>query len=260
MAPETLGVDTEMLSRFGSELVTVASQIPQMPSPLTLSGGDAISAAIMARMPELETPIQTGLAEVKAAATKTANNIVAAAERYAQTDEQLARAIEAAGEPTAGGGAVDGAGSGAAGHVQSVAATGAGGAAGSTGSPAGSMGQVGSMMSTPMQMAGQVAQMPMQAMGMAASVPQSAMQGVQQVSQMAGGLGDDRGDSAGQGDAQRRDESLAADRAQAGDAPGQSSADRPLVQPIPEHEPAQQPVPDDGGKHPTPETFDPTSL
>jgi hypothetical protein len=52
------------------------------------------------------------------------------------------------------------------------------------------MSQMSQMMGTPMQMASQAAQMPMQAMGAVSSAPQGVMQGVQQISQLAGGKGD----------------------------------------------------------------------
>jgi len=93
--PEPLGVDPVSLSGFGNEMLSAAGDIPLAPPPFTTDGADPISLKIMSALPGIETPIQTGLPEIKAEATKTASDIVAAAAKYLQTDEQLAKAHEA---------------------------------------------------------------------------------------------------------------------------------------------------------------------
>ena len=87
-------MDPTLLSSLGNELITSAGTIPLAPPPFTTPGMDAISLSIMAQAPGLEAPILSGLPEVKAEATKTATNIVAAAQQYLQTDEQLAADYE----------------------------------------------------------------------------------------------------------------------------------------------------------------------
>src|SRR4051794_18701030 len=94
MPPEPLSVDPTLLSSLGNELITSAGTIPLAPPPFTTPGMDAISLSIMSQVPALEAPILSGLPEVKAEATKTAANIVAAAQQYLQTDEQLAADYE----------------------------------------------------------------------------------------------------------------------------------------------------------------------
>ena len=196
---ETLGVDPDELARYGGELVAAAGDIPAAPASFTTSGTDAISMKIMSSLPFVEAPILTGLPEVKGAATDTATKIVDAAAKYAQTDEQLAKLYEQYQFETAGGAP----GGGAPGGVPGSGAPGS--AASPAASPAGGMDQMGQMMG----MAGQAAQLPMQAMGMVAAVPQGIMQGVssamQQVSQLAGGIGG--GDDASLGELEKSDES-----------------------------------------------------
>ncbi|UNB52761.1 hypothetical protein [Mycolicibacterium sp. YH-1] len=189
---DILRVDTEMLSQLGSQLEVSASALPDAPAPFSVPGGDAISQAIAAKLPGLETPIIEGLPAVKEAAGQTASNIVTAADMYQTKDEQLAAEYEkhrfdGSGSGGSGGGAGSGGASGAAGS-----------AAGAGGDP---MSQMSQMMGTPMQMASQAAQMPMQAMGAVSSAPQSAMQGVQQISQMAGGKGESGAPGSASGDA-----------------------------------------------------------
>ena len=166
-----LKVDPELLGKYGNQLLSAAGDIPEAPPPFVVTGEDAISQAIAGKLPGLEGAIQDALPQLKGEASATANNVVAAAGKYADTDAQLAAIYE---------------------KLQfgpADAAGGAGGAAGGAGGGAGGMGQMGQMMSMPMQMASQAAQMPMQAMSALGQVPQSVMQGVQQIGQMAGGLG-----------------------------------------------------------------------
>jgi hypothetical protein len=106
---ETLGVDSKSLSNLGHDLVTSAGDIPAPPAPFTVTGTDSISKTIKGMQSTLETPIQTGLPDVKTGANKTANSIVTSATMYETTDEQLAKQIEQhtfdkSGAPSVGGG------------------------------------------------------------------------------------------------------------------------------------------------------------
>jgi len=181
----TLKVDPELLQKYGGQLLAAAGDLPEAPPPFAVTGSDAISQAIAEKLQGLEDPIQQQLPQLKTEASDTANNVVAAAGQYAETDAQIAANYEKLqfGEASGvgGGGAVASGAGGAGGAVGSAA--GAGGGAG------GAMGQMGQMMSMPMQMASQAAQMPMQAMSALGQVPQGVMQGVQQISQMAGAGG-----------------------------------------------------------------------
>src|SRR4051812_36370010 len=126
--PEPLGVDGPSLAGFGNELIASAGEIPLAPAPFTVAGGDAISMKITSLLPSIEGPIQTGLPELKMTAAETAGKIVAAAAKYDQTDEQLARAIEAL--LASEGGAPGGPGGGAPGGAGAP-----GGVPGSAGAP-----------------------------------------------------------------------------------------------------------------------------
>lgn len=177
--PPPLSVDPEQLGMAGGQLLSSAEQLPTAPPPFVLPvGRDPLSMAIHGQIPAVETPVATQLPQVQAQSTKTARNVVGAAEAYATTDQQLGGQIgkEMQNLPNAPGG-------------------GSGGTAASSG--AGAMGQMTGMV-------GQVAQMPMQVMGAVAAVPQGVMQGAQQVQQVAGqfgqgGAGGQNG-SGGQGD------------------------------------------------------------
>lgn len=171
--PPPLSVDPEQLRLAGGELLASAGQLPAAPAPFTPPiGKDPLSAAISAQIPAIEEPVAAQLPAVQVQATKTANNVVGAAEAYQATDQELGGQISQEMQNPSADGAI-----------------GSGGAAG-LGAGAGSMDQ---MMSMPMQMASQLGQAPMQAMGAVTAVPQGAMQGVQQVGQqvqqMAGQFG-----------------------------------------------------------------------
>ncbi|OFJ54114.1 hypothetical protein [Mycolicibacterium grossiae] len=192
-----LRVDPEMLQQLGAQLETSARALPDPPERFPVTGADAISAAIAAKLPALETPIIEGLPAVKEAATQTAQNIQTAAARYLGTDADLAAEYEKhrfdqTGAP-AGGGATGGpAGGGAAGAGGASAASAPAASAPAAGG-GGAMGQMSQLMGMPMQMASQATQLPQQALGSLSSMPQTAMQGVQQISQLAGdGKGDGR--------------------------------------------------------------------
>ena len=180
--PPPLSVDPEQLAAAGNELKYSASQLPAAPAPFGVVGSDPLTQAIDLQIPAIEDPIATQLPAVKAQATKTAQNVISAAEAYLTTDQQLGGQISQemqnlpAAEGLSGGG-------GSAGGAAASAAGGTAGAAGSAGSAAGGAGSMSQMMSTPMQMASQMSQLPMQAMSTVTSAPQGVMQGAQQVGQ-----------------------------------------------------------------------------
>jgi hypothetical protein len=57
MTHETLRVDHEKLAQAGGRLAEHADNIPKAPPAFTVSGGDALSAAIAAQVPKIEEPI-----------------------------------------------------------------------------------------------------------------------------------------------------------------------------------------------------------
>jgi hypothetical protein len=57
MAHETLKVDHEKLAQAGGRLGEHADSIPEPPAGFTVSGSDALSAAIAAQVPKIEEPI-----------------------------------------------------------------------------------------------------------------------------------------------------------------------------------------------------------
>ena len=58
---ETLGVDPPALTRYGTDLLNSANEIPPPPEPFVVDGQDAISTAIAEKLPGLEEPILRGL-------------------------------------------------------------------------------------------------------------------------------------------------------------------------------------------------------
>ncbi|MGB3232173.1 MAG: hypothetical protein WA944_10875 [Mycobacterium sp.] len=194
--------------------MTSAAQLPPAPPPFAPAGADPLSTAIISQIPNIEGPVMTQLLAVQAQSTKTANNVVAAAQAYSSTDQQLGGQISQEMQSLPG-----------------APGTGSGGPASAAGSSADSMSQ---MVSTPMQMAGQMAQMPMQVMGAAAAVPQGVMQGAQQVGQqvqqVAGQFG--QGSSGGHSGTVGQGDSAAK-----ADGPGGG---------FPEGQPAEEPEPDGG--------------
>lgn len=187
MTEEPLFIDTDAVRAGGNEMLSGIESLtaPAVFTPPT--GSDPLSVRITAELPFAEGPIVLELPAIKADGTKTANNVVDAANRYEQADQLLGRKIEQAQIPGANGAP----GAGGAGAAPNAGAAQA--------AQAGQMGQMGQLMGMPMQMAQQAAQLPMQAIGMAAALPQGLMQGVQaamqQVSQL-GGQADSSGEDA----------------------------------------------------------------
>jgi hypothetical protein len=93
--PPPLRVDPEQLGRLGNQLQDAAADLPDAPPPFMVTGSDAISAAIAARLPSIEGPIHEALPHLKDQASTTAANVVEAARRYSVTDAQLAADYEA---------------------------------------------------------------------------------------------------------------------------------------------------------------------
>jgi len=235
MTTETLIVDDGRLAAAGGRLQTLAASIPDAPAPFSVSAGsDRLSETIASQIPEAEAPAINGLPPLKQSAKTTADNIVQAAVRYAQTDAELAAAYErhqfdSPAGPSGGGGASatggGGGGSAAAAGLGSGGALAGAPAAGAQGNP---LAQLGQMMGMPLQMAGQAAQIPMQAMGMAGSIPQGAMQGVQSAVQQVGQLSGQLDKSSEEKPAVNEkpaDRPSEAERDEGG-APGQSGAER----------------------------------
>ncbi|MCG7581668.1 hypothetical protein [Mycolicibacterium sp. OfavD-34-C] len=226
--PPPLSVDPEQLAAAGNELNYSAGQLPDPPGPFGVVGSDPLTQAISAQIPAIEDPIATQLPAVKAQATKTAGNVIAAADAYLTTDQQLGGQISQemqnlpAAEGLSGGG----------GSAGGAAASAAGGTAGAAGSAAGGAGSMSQMMGVPMQMASQMSQMPTQAMSAVTSAPQGVMQGAQQagqqVQQMVGQFGEAGSSDVGSGP-------HAEPAAQEGAAAGDPAAERaPEVKDVPE--------------------------
>ena len=57
MTHETLKVDDELLGQAGGRAGRHAGNIPEAPAPFTVSGDDALSAAIAAQVPKIEEPV-----------------------------------------------------------------------------------------------------------------------------------------------------------------------------------------------------------
>ena len=120
--PPPLSVDPEQLAAAGNELKYSASQLPAAPAPFGVVGSDPLTQAIDLQIPAIEDPIATQLPAVKAQATKTAQNVISAAEAYLTTDQQLGGQISqemqnlpAAEGLSGGGGSAGGAAASAAG-------------------------------------------------------------------------------------------------------------------------------------------------
>ncbi|BAX95053.1 ESX-1 secretion-associated protein EspJ [Mycobacterium shigaense] len=84
---EPLVVDPARLKTSG---ITLRDQVlPAAPPPISTTGSDSVSAAINVTMPIIESPVTAGLSDVQAAFENTGSKIVAAADKYAETDQLL---------------------------------------------------------------------------------------------------------------------------------------------------------------------------
>lgn len=241
MSEEPLFIDTDAVRQGGNEMLAGVNELDLAPAFTPPTGSDPLSVRVTVEVPGVETPIVVELPAIKTDAKKTAERIVAAADRYEQADQTVGQRIEQAQVPAASGAP----GSGGAGAAPNAGA-----------SQAGQMGQMGQLMGMPMQMAQQAAQLPMQALGMAASLPQGLMQGVQgamqQVSQL-GGQTDKSGEDA-LNDQASGDE---AERAEAADAKAQSESEK--EQGAVQGRPGMERAPETGGTGESPsQTAPPT--
>jgi hypothetical protein len=127
---DPLIVDTSRLEAAGDTLRSLA--LPPSPAGVTVAGTDAMSAAINATMPVVESPVVEGLPAAQAALQSTATKMISAATTYANVDqslgEQLANQQFLAGDapahaaPTSSGAAVRTAATPAAGPAAAAAA------------------------------------------------------------------------------------------------------------------------------------------
>ena len=85
---EQLSVDTSGLRAAAGVLGDL--DVPASPTPLTVTGTDAMSAAISEVLPTIETPVIDGLPVAAAALKKTSADMAAAADRYDETDSTSA--------------------------------------------------------------------------------------------------------------------------------------------------------------------------
>lgn len=88
---EPLAVDPTGLSAAAAKLAGLV--FPQPPAPIAVSGTDSVVAAINETMPSIESLVSDGLPGVKAALTRTASNMNAAADVYAKTDQSLGTSL-----------------------------------------------------------------------------------------------------------------------------------------------------------------------
>lgn len=88
---QPLIVDTLRLKSAGATLQGLA--VPDPPAPIAVAGTDPASVAINETLPVIESPVIEGLPVVQTALAKTASNLLAAAYRYADTDQQLGKPL-----------------------------------------------------------------------------------------------------------------------------------------------------------------------
>ena len=81
---EQLSVDTSGLRAAAGVLDDL--DVPASPKPLTVTGTDAMSAAISEVLPIIEAPVIDGLPVAEAALKKSATDMATAADRYDETD------------------------------------------------------------------------------------------------------------------------------------------------------------------------------
>lgn len=84
---EPLVVDPSRLEVAGDSLRSLVFPVP--PSPISVTGTDAVSASINETLPAIESPVTDGLPAAKAALTRTGSSMTAAADMYADTDQRL---------------------------------------------------------------------------------------------------------------------------------------------------------------------------
>lgn len=90
---EVLRVDTGLVREAGERLRGIAADIPEPPTVYRPTGGDALSAAIAAKVTEVVDPALAQMPVTKEELTKYAQNVVNAANTYDAVDGQLAEEI-----------------------------------------------------------------------------------------------------------------------------------------------------------------------
>ena len=88
---DPLSVDPARLKEAGAQLLGLV--FPQSPPPMTVPGSDALSAAINATMPNIESLVSEGLPGVKAALTRTATSMGEAGDTYQMADQSMGEAL-----------------------------------------------------------------------------------------------------------------------------------------------------------------------
>ncbi len=88
---EPLNVDPARLLDAGNQLRGLI--FPQPPASMAATGSDAVSAAINATMPNIESLVSDGLPGVKAALTRTSTSMAEAADTYIKADQSLGDAL-----------------------------------------------------------------------------------------------------------------------------------------------------------------------
>jgi len=87
---EPMNVDTDQVNSAGTILGRAAGTVPAPLPKLSFPGTDPLSLAVAKGAPQVEAPM-AALPGIKAEATTTAQNIGLAGQKYAETDETLAR-------------------------------------------------------------------------------------------------------------------------------------------------------------------------
>jgi hypothetical protein len=84
---DSLVVDPARLKAAG---IALRDQVlPASPPPISATGSDPVSTAVNQTLPIIESPVVEGLPDAQTALTNTGSKIVAAAGRYAETDQLL---------------------------------------------------------------------------------------------------------------------------------------------------------------------------
>ncbi|MBU8817740.1 hypothetical protein KL864_17720 [Mycolicibacterium goodii] len=143
-----------------------AGAIPEPPEPFKTDGTDPLSQALLDKTRQVEAPFIEGIGKTKADAQETARRVQAAADRYEQSDRNIAGNLQAS-----------------TGQFDASASTSGTGQNGLQG-----LQQLQQMTQAPMQAVQAAAQIPAQLAQMAGQVPQAVMQGVQPFGQMGSGL------------------------------------------------------------------------
>jgi len=201
-----LRVNPAEVRSHGAAMEASAGAIPEPPEPFTTDGTDPLSQALLDKTRQVEAPFIEGVGKTKAEAQETARRIQAAADRYEQSDRNIAGNLQAS-----------------TGQLDASASTSGSGQGGLQG-----LEQLQQMTQAPMQAVQAAAQIPALLAQMAGQVPQAVMQGVQQFGQMGGALSQNTpgstADQSGDPTEQSADEQEANDERAAPEGAGASPA------------------------------------